>query len=144
MDHDDCREELHHHCIWYKHQCPIDGEGGEYEDFDEWLECYTSDNTTECGPWGSEHFSCYWDGIGCSDAEWHDCYWLGECGDEPKTDGDQGFEYWIDCWQNTESYCSDEDPTGEYFDCYQFGNGCEDPDWYNCHWYGDCGEHNSS
>jgi len=75
MDREDCQEELHHHCIWYKHQCPIDGEGGEYEDFDEWLECYTDVNTIECGPWASEHFSCYWDGIGCSDAEWHDCYW---------------------------------------------------------------------
>jgi len=53
------------------------------------------------------------------------------------------FEHWIDCYENTESYCFDEDPTGKYYDCYIFGTGCEDPLWYTCYWYGECDEGSS-
>ena len=103
---------------------------GWYNDFViEYNDCYWYDK--DCTEEEERFYQCYWYDIGCPD-------------DKPKTTDDQGFEHWIDCWENTSSWCSDEDPTGKYYDCYMYGDRCEDPIWYDCYWYGDCGEHNSN
>merc|ERR1719491_1686117 len=138
LDQEWCEEESHRHCIWYKHDCPIDGVGGSYEDFDDWLGCYEDYVTVECGPWGEEHFECYWDGMGCDDYEWYNCYWYEECGSQ-ETDWDATFDDWLDCWLNTYDDCSYVDPYDTYYNCYYYGDYCEDSSWYDCYWYGiDC------
>jgi hypothetical protein len=95
---------------------------------------------------------------------WHDCYWYAEgCDayngiDEPEVlpdvpsdhgadmahDGQPGerFQDWIECYEYSYDQC-DEDYTkhSEFYDCYWYGEQCEDDYWYTCHWEleeGDC------
>lgn len=146
VDPQNCSADVHHNCIWLKHQCPgVDGDQGVvYEDWEDWLACVEDEETVECGASGFDHYHCYIDGMDCADPNWHNCYWYNECGSDGTAD--QGFDHYLDCWENTDSYCYDEDPYGHYYDCYQYGLSCEDPNWYNCYWYDICsedGEHNA-
>ena len=57
-----------------------------------------------------------------------------EIPEEPATgSGDGTFEAWLTCWTETDSMCYDEDPTGEYSNCYNYNENCEDPNWYDCY-----------
>ena len=36
--------------------------------------------------------------------------------------------------------CYDEDPYGYYSSCYNYGENCEDPNWYDCYKNKICGD----
>jgi len=88
--------------------------------------CYDED------PSGN-YSSCYNYGENCEDPGWYDCYWYENCDGSTGDDGGS-FEDWIYCWENTDSMCYDEDPYGYYSNCYNYGEDCKDPEWYDCYW----------
>lgn len=104
--------------------------GGTYSD---WIVCYTTTDSMcyEEDPTGV-YASCFLYGEKC-EGNWYDCYYSNKNCDATDTDDDLTFDKWIDCWENTESMCYDEDPYGDYSLCYNSGENCEEPGWYDCY-----------
>ena len=127
---DYCEDPTWYDCYWYD---DCDGSGGT--SFEEWLDCWvnTSSMCYDLDPTG-DHSYCYnYGGDYCEDPTWYDCYWYDYCGEPDST---HSFDDWLYCWVYTSSMCYDEDPYGYYSSCYNYGENCEDPNWYNCYWYG--------
>ena len=132
--------------------------------FHEWLDCYQDTRGTCGDDSGAYYDCYMWESCeGIVSEYWHDCFWYGtgcdmydgthsggDTGpeepeyvpDDPAHDGQAGpsFRDWIECYESS-YYYSDWDACGEseaqrsaYYDCYWYGENCEDEFWFDCHW----------
>ena len=121
-------------CYWYD-LCdglidPIDPVG--FDTFEEWLECY--EVSWDCEDVGGVYYDCYAYDIGCTDPDWHDCYWYSDCG-EDEEDEKTSFYEWLACYTETYEDCGDEE--GLFYDCYMYEEcaGVVNEYWHDCYWY---------
>ena len=135
------------------------GQGG----FLEWLACY-QETRGDCGDDSGAFYNCYmWESCeGIVNEYWHDCFWYDqgcdkyEGGHSGGDDHDDSHDYmpddyshdgqaspnfqdWIYCYEGS-SYsdwygCGEsEDQRNAYYNCYWYGENCEDDFWFDCHW----------
>ena len=46
----------------------------------------------------------------------------------------ESFADWLACYQETYEECGASH--SKHYDCYLYDIGCDDPNWYDCFWYG--------
>ena len=126
-----CDDVNWHNCYW-NNECE---DTGDEADFEEWLDCWlnTSSYCYEMDPTG-DYYSCYAYGYPCEDEFWYNCYWYSDCDNRTEADfNPQNFTEYIECYTVTYGECNDYD--GAWFNCYNYGEGCEDPTWFDCYYY---------